>query len=132
MPLNPYWFRQTRSGSAQQLGWNAGSTLNLTVIPAGHQPGTYIIYATADVQTAAGAGTITRAATYGYSNANRAVNGFGGSSVTATGLPAGVGWTPMVVQSDGTRAIVAIFTPASITGSPVIDVYASARLVQAL
>lgn len=116
--------------AAQQLAYDASGPSNvLTLLPAGHTPGIYNVTSPCVVNTASGGGTLTavfsyNAPTFGatsISNTSIQTNALGGSLVSCRAL-----------VSDGSAPITAQMTPVGISGTPSIDVYATAQLMAPL
>jgi hypothetical protein len=134
MPL-PYWLKSGLDTTRSQIGWNpaSGNSTLLTLVPAGHTPGVYLVSSAVIVRTVAGAGTCVpncahAAPTIGAQTVT--VNaGQSAISLTALGLTTATSWT---IVSDGTAAITFRYVPTGATGSPVVDVYASAQLIATL
>ncbi len=129
MAILPYWQKFTKIGKVKQIGWTAAAPLVLTVLPAGHGPGTYELIMAVIVRVAAGAGNITRS--FGYSAPTfgaTSIAQFGSTNINTTGhTPAS--FNVLGAESDGTAAITLTLVPAGVTGSPVLDVYATASLI---
>ncbi len=124
----PYW-QKPRGGYAEIIGWNAGSTLQVVMLAAGHTPGLYSIDVCVVVRVAASAGTAARSILYSAPNfGSTSIAGFGGSSLTVAGNPVG-SFTTLSVMSDGSGPVTFQFVPAGVTGSPSVDVYCMASKV---
>jgi hypothetical protein len=121
------------------IGWNASGPLALTVLAAGHEAGLYCVGVDLITRTLATAGGLQRttsynAPTFGATSTGTQNTFASGVSSGSTGRPPTTTgnvnsiyfFMPTFVRSDGSAAIVTTITPVGITGSPVIDVYASA------
>lgn len=114
--------------AVRSIGWTAAAPLVLTVQPAGHQPGLYLLQLSVIVRTAALTGNAVRSYQYSAPGFGATqIAGFGGSSLNVPGNPA-VSFTVLSADSDGVDPITITLTPGSVTGSPVIDVTAQAVL----
>lgn len=114
-------------------GYTASAPLTLTLQPAGHERGLYLLSFSAFVRAVATAGTIARGYSYFAPDFGlTSIGTFSGSAITAAaGLP-GIstgGLTEITCYSSGAGPITATFTPAGVTGSPLIDVSGQALLI---
>lgn len=127
---DPYWFK-AGSSVARSVGYTASAPLVLTVQPAGHTPGFYLLSLVLVVRVAALTGNLTRSYQYSAPTfGNTSIVGFGSGNITTTGhLPSS--FTTVSAFSDGVSAITITLTPAAITGSPVVDVSGNAFLAGA-
>lgn len=110
------------------LGWNGSGTQNLVILPAGHQPGIYTVGLTCFVRAAASGGAFTGSTvTWGM------VGVAGLSSIAfAPGVPTSTGIKINAYRSlpsSGLSAITWNVVGAAITGTPLIDIVAYAKLV---
>lgn len=115
------------NGQAKTLGYTAAAPVSLMLLPAGHPPGIYLVGVESNVRTAASGGSLTPALTFSTPTTGAVSNTqliF--SSLIATGVAS---LTPRTFESTGATAMVLTYTPAVVTGSPVIDIFASANRI---
>lgn len=110
------------------LGWNGSGTQNLVILPAGHQPGLYTVGLICFVRTAAGGGAFTGSTvTWGM------VGVAGLTSIAfVPGVPTSTGVKINAYRSlpsSGLSPITWNVVGAAITGAPLIDIVAYAKLV---
>jgi len=119
---------RTANTSQGQLAWNLVGARVLTLLPAGHPPGLYLVTATLYVRTAAGSGDLN-GSTFSWSEPGV------GAPVTlalpainpqVTGL---VATFVRAVLSSGVSALTYTITPNAITGAPIADLSAGATLI---
>lgn len=111
--------------------------LTLTLMPAGHAPGLYLIGFDLIVRTVSNTGTLARTYTYDAPTLGAATV-TSPATITATAGPGRAAggtasnttliFATQLVRSTGTSAIALVVTPSTITGTPVFDVYGSAML----
>lgn len=130
----PYWFKSGVGTIVSNIGNNLSANLDLVLLPTGHAPGYYCVGSFMLVRTVALTGTVSR--TF-VCNAPGGVSG-GTFSSTAGPQPTTLGWSaangsqwyPTAgVISDGSVPIIARYTMATVTGSPVVDFYGFATLL---
>lgn len=116
-----------------ELGYTAAAPLVLELQPAGHAPGQYLVNLSLVVLAVATTGNLSRSYQFSAPRFGPAeIAGFGVATITAVGAPNGApnaSFTGIGVISDGLLPLTVTLTPGSITGSPVVDVYASAALL---
>jgi hypothetical protein len=116
----------TGNTTKSNLGWNAAAPVTLTLLLANHHPkGLYLVTAEFIKRTSATTGTATRTIDWSAPTIGALTKTTTGFDLAASGATL-QGETPLVIESDGTADISVTFTPATVTGSPVIDVYATA------
>lgn len=121
MAFDPPWFKKPDVFGAR--AFNAGSTLVLTLLPAGHPPGCYVLTTTQFVTTAGTGGTLGYTIGWDQPVFGAATLSVGNANLNATGLAS---TTQRAVESTGLAALTATFTPASVTGSPLVHINCSA------
>lgn len=108
----------------QGLGWDGQNPLLLTVAPAGHPAGIYMIAGTYTVRVDGGVGTVLRNIYY---------SDVGPKAIMGT-QPMGVSPGPwsndlLTIVSDGVDPIIVEFVPGAVDPAAEIDVVASATII---
>lgn len=115
---------------ASQVGYLPGGGVSsnvLTILPAGHRPGVYIVMNELIIRTT-GSGNITPTVSFTAPLIGALTIAPGGTGVTSLGQ---LLLTPRPIVSSGT-APVTIQWSSTATGTPVVDLYPAASLVQPL
>lgn len=136
---NPFWFK-VKAPIQSQIGWSpasGGSSNTLTLQPAGHAPGLYLICPVTVIRTTA-TGTALSASlswnspTFGaeakspFASISWGNSGTVQASTGTAGQPA----RAYPIISDGSAAITIVWNAGSFTGGPpVADLYAMAQLL---
>lgn len=127
MAVLPYWQKLTSRGKVKSLSYTAAAPLTLTPLPAGHQPGTYIVCLSYVLRAVGTAGTLVRSTTWTDPLAGAVTLSSGTSNLTgANNTPFSLA---IAVESSGGGPISFVLTPAGVTGSPSLDVYVAAMMV---
>lgn len=124
MAFDPPWFKSSASFGRKQ--YDLAAPLVLTLLPAGHPPGQYMMTCTQFVTTAGASGTLGYSLGWDQPNFGAATLNIGNANINATGLAS---TTQRSVESTGVSALTATFTPNSPVGSPKMHVNVSAMLV---
>lgn len=112
------------------LGYTGAAPLAMTLMPAGHTPGLYLVGFDALVTTI-GTGNLSRSVSYTSPSGATTSGSTGSSNATALGHMGNSGsssWlTPLLLRSDGSAPIVLNFT-SGLAGGAVVDIHAAATL----
>jgi len=109
-----------------RAAFDLSGVLSLTLLPAGHEPGVYMVTATQFIITAGASGTLGYSLGWNQPGFGAATLTIGNANINATGLAS---TTQRSVSSTGVAALTATFTPNSPVGSPIVHVTASAMKV---
>lgn len=109
-----------------RAAFDFSGVLALTLLPAGHEPGVYIVTATQFIVTAGASGTLGYALGWNQPGFGAATFAVGTVNINATGLAS---TTQRAVASTGVAALTATLTPNSPVGSPIAHVTVSAMKV---
>lgn len=137
-------FQSVRSGytqafpvTQQRVGILASELpVTLTLVEAGHTPGTYAIFQSGYAYTNAGAGTLTRTISATYNgiafNPTNIANNNLATTTTPGPLPqASNGNFPGLFPSDGSAAITVTYAVSGLVGNCTLDLYANCQLLAA-
>lgn len=123
------WVLQAASGVQSLIGWDLSAPITFVLIPPNHPAGQYVVGLDLIARTAATTASIARtyaysAPTFGPTSATGAAIGINGQlgHVATTSL------SQLSFRSDGASQISLTLTPSAVTGAPVFDAYAYARL----
>jgi hypothetical protein len=134
-PSNPYWRDSanverrilTAPVEASVIGSALAAPVVIPLVGAGHLPGLYLV--TFDMINRTAPATVNITPSVSYSAPTFGATSLNGGAVVAnqSGHAGLALFTPMVVRSNGTDAIMLTLTPSALTGGPpVTDFYASA------
>lgn len=111
-------------------GFAWGAPITLTLMPAGHYPGLYVVSFGVFNTIAAGAGNYTSLFSWSQPDVGAATLAFGAVNLTATGL---IQQLLRALESDGSQPIVWTATPAGLGGAvPSSRINVNATLVAGL
>jgi hypothetical protein len=113
--------------ASKQIGWNAGAVSSLfTVLVANqHGNGLYLVYCPLIVRTVATGGTATRTISWSAPTIGAQTKVDTGFSLTSLGTKA---QDATVIMSSGAADVTVRYAPVGVTGTPAIDLYASAMV----
>jgi hypothetical protein len=113
--------------ASKQIGWNAATVSSLfTVLVANqHGAGLYLVYCPLIVRTVATAGTATRTVSWSAPTIGAQTKVDTGFLLTTLGTKA---QDATVIMSSGAADVTVRYAPVGLTGTPAIDLYASAMV----
>ena len=120
-----------QSGPALQTvgGWDASTPEVVTVLPAGHAAGVYLVTGVAVITDAADTGTLSRTIDWASPTLGADSSVLGSIAATATGSAF---QDATVIVSTGAADVTVTFAGSSITGSLAADLYVAATLQGAI
>jgi hypothetical protein len=119
--------------SQEQLAWDGAVDSVLTVMPAGHRPGLYLVDGLVNIVVLGAAGFVTRFIGFndnrGVPQSMSAPSGFGVSLLTGV-FPIDIG--AVAIPSDGSAPITVTMQPMGVAAPFTGDVFATAEFLSTI